>query len=263
MSTDRTARPMSILIIINYLNPSGSALGVFQKIMSPLQEATYNFGSKIKSILSFESKEELEKENQELEEKLKNSRIDQIELSRLKEENKFLKEQLNFLDTTGANYKIAKIIAYEIISENKILILNQGKNAGLKKGYPTIISGNEKNQGYLIGKIIQVEANIAKLLPITAPRSSVAAKILNTSKTTGLLSGERGLTLKMDLIPKDQKIKKGDLVITSGLENEMPEGLILGEVEEVTSAIGDFFSSAKVNPQVDFETLRMVTVILP
>ena len=66
----------------------------------------------------------------------------------------------------------------------------------------------------------------------------------------------------LDLIPQDQEINIGDLVITSGLENNIPRGLLIGEVVEVISQVGQIFKQAKIIPPFNYQNLQTLTLII-
>ena len=251
-----------LILTLVFLNLLG-VIGIFQKILSPIQGVTYSAGLKIKSFFQFKSTQELDQENQELKAGLKQALIDKTDLELLKQENEFFKKELDFIETSGFNFQVAKIIGKDIFQTKNVFIINKGTDAGIQTGLPVIISGQEKSKGYLVAKVVEVEAAISKIILITDPKSAVAAKVLGSQGTTGLVMGQRGLTLKMDLIPTDKDIKKHDLVVTSGLEEKIPSGLIIGQVEQVTSIPGDFFNQAKIKSFVDFDSLKIVTVLLP
>lgn len=254
---------ITALILSNIFGISNFLINVFQKGFAPAQNVAYNFGLKIKSRFTSPSSSELEQENTRLKEKLKKYLIDKVEFTTLKQENEYLKQELNFLNSTDYNYQIAKIIAQEFLFSKKILTINQGKLAGIEKQDPVIASGENKTHGYYLGKIINASSATSKFQLITDSKSQTAAKILGHKSTTGLVKGERGLTLSLELIPITEKIKRGDLVITSGLQNKIPEGLIIGEVEEIISIPGNLFSKAKIKPFINFDNLKIVTVLLP
>lgn len=252
-----------VLFFLNLFGVTKFAIGIFQKILTPFQQITYNVSLKIKSFFQSKSNTQLKQENFELQENLKHSLINAVEFATLKQENEFLKQQLHFLESTDSNYQVAAVIGQESSSGQKILILNKGSLAAIESNYPVIISGANKKQGYLVGKIVQVDNATSKVILITNSKSLIAAKVMGTNETTGIVKGERGLTLKMDLIPADKAIKKNDIIITSGLEPKIPEGLIIGEIEAILTQPGDFFNQAKIKPFADFDNLRIVTVLLP
>jgi len=89
----------------------------------------------------------LEKENLMLSLKLK-------ELEYLKEENEKLKKALDF----KKNYKIncigTEIITFDPSFLRRIIVVNSGKNEGIKKGMCVV-----DENGYLVGKVIETEKN--------------------------------------------------------------------------------------------------------
>jgi rod shape-determining protein MreC len=84
-----------------------------------------------------------------------------------------------------------------------------------------------------------------------------------SSEVMGILKGQFGLSLIMDLIPLDKKISPGDPVITSGLESDIPAGLLIGYVENIETSPNQLFQKATVQPLADFEGLRIVTILIP
>ena len=246
------------LVLLNQLG----VVSILQRILSPIQSYTYSAGLKIKSIFQIESKQELVEENQILKEKLEQLTIDKVSMELLKQENELLKRELNFLENSEYKYQIVKIISRETFLGKNALVLNKGSKDGIELGQPIILSSAERNQGYLIGKIIQVDDSISMAALITDPKSLIAAKTIGLNNAIGLVRGERGLTLKMDLIPSNKQIETGDLIVSSGLEEKIPEGLIIGEIEEIISSPGDFFNEAKIRSFVDFDNLKVVTVLL-
>jgi len=50
-------------------------------------------------------------------------------------------------------------------------------------------------------------------------------------------------------------------VVTSGIGQLFPRGLLLGEVEEISTSNNALFQKAKVKPMFNFQDLRLVYVI--
>ena len=68
--------------------------------------------------------------------------------------------------------------------------------------------------------------------------------------------------LQMTKIDEDDPMESGDLVITSGLGNVFPRGLIIGTLE--SRQVGDFglTQKATVKPAARFDHLREVFVVV-
>jgi len=215
----------------------------------------------------FASKNQLLEENKKLKEEKNKILLENKNLKIKQEEEKILSKQLdflNFLEEKKYNYVLCRIIGKTsdnlLITEN--LILDKGLEDGIKTGFPVIA-----DQGFLVGKIIKTEKNISYLDTILSNNSKIAAKALNAGELEqegiqGIVAGEYQLSLKMDFILPDKKIKKDDLVITSGLEFLTPRGLIIGKVREVKFEPGDFFQQAILDPLIDFDNLQIVTVLV-
>jgi len=78
-----------------------------------------------------------------------------------------------------------------------------------------------------------------------------------------LAKGEFGLSIKVELVPQDFDLKEGDLIITSGLEKDIPRGLIIGKVNRIISYENELFKSATINPLVDYGEITIISIIIP
>lgn len=99
------------------------------------------------------------------------------------------------------------------------------------------------------------------MLLVTDSQSRLAAVVQNTDLAPGLVEGQMGLSLKMDLVPREKSIKLGDVVITSGLEADIPQGLVIGSIEKITTEPQDLFQKAILKPLVALDNLNLVTVL--
>jgi len=65
------------------------------------------------------------------------------------------------------------------------------------------------------------------------------------------------------MIPKNKSIEVGDVIFTSGVEETIPSGLLLGEVSEISEDERDLFKTAKIWQPADTKNISIVNVILP
>lgn len=190
-----------------------------------------------------------------------NESLTASQLKILRDENKQLRETLDFFTTN--NYllqekkgMVANIIGGDPLAFSSILILDKGKNDGIKKGDAVI-----KGEGLLVGRIIETEDNISYLALLTNGQVKIAAMILQNENIQGIVEGYHGLGLKINLIPLDKKVNVGDLVVTSGLEKNIPKGLLIGKIEEINTESNDLFQNITLKPFVNFKDLSLVTII--
>jgi rod shape-determining protein MreC len=82
-------------------------------------------------------------------------------------------------------------------------------------------------------------------------------------RTTGVTEGDMGLTIKMQFVPQGENVKEGDIVISSGLEENIPHGLVIGKVIRVEKDSNEVWQSLVIESIVDLDELKIVSVIKP
>ncbi|AGX05687.1 MULTISPECIES: rod shape-determining protein MreC [Bacillus] len=196
-------------------------------------------------------------ENKELKGRLDQLAMLEADVQRLKDENEKLQ---TILDKKGDLSKYEPIQA-TVIARNpdrweETLIINKGEKDGLKKDMAVITAGG------LIGKVkntSNLSASV-QLLSSTDPANRISAVI--NEKIYGTIEGydTKKKLLLLKRIPYDAKIKKGEIVTTSGLGGVFPSGLPVGVVEEVVPDEFGLNQTAYVKPGADFYDIEHVMV---
>lgn len=183
--------------------------------------------------------------------------VDKAELIRLREENAELRAELRFLNQNSYISVGAEVIGRNIDPIGTTLIINQGMKAGIAKNNPVIAGG-----GHLIGKIARADEDTAIVRLLNDNASRVAATMQNRDRSVGLVEGGYGLSIRMNFIPQNEVVNQGDVVVTSGLEEGIPRGLVIGTVEVVEKTPQGPFQEAVLSPAIDFDNLALVSVIV-
>ena len=249
-----------LFILLNFILPERFLLSptrnFFLKIFSPLASRSYSSSNKTSSFLSgLKNLKNLSFENEELKRevialKLENSRLKEVDYL-----NSKLKEQLGLKDKEGSLDLIsASVISHGSSGLSSEIWLSAGKSDGVTLGEAVV--SNE----FLIGKITEVENDFSKVTLIVDP-NSVVNVILQDSRATGIVRGGVGFNLHLESVPPETNLKKGDKVITSGLGKTLPKGLIVGDIEKVTSSRSDLFQTAEIKSQLDFASLELVFIV--
>ena len=249
-----------IAIIALILHESGQLQPVedlAQYIIGPVQRSINNLvGGTADLFGTFRDARELRAENQQLREE--NSRLitENIRLKEFEAENATLRDLLKFT-SNNPNYTMlaADVIGRDPSPYVSTIMINMGENRGLKPGMPVITGGSA-----LVGRVLQVNPRTAKVQILEDVSSAVNAMIQG-SRATGLVRGQPDGTLIMELIPQEDKVQPGDIVLTSGLGGDLPRALVIGQVSGVTQRDTDLFQSAALRPAVDLNRLEVVTVI--
>lgn len=246
------------LHIIGLLSPLENGLN---RLLDPIASRIYSKGNSF----NFSYKENKEKGQLLTKINKLNKELEQVTAEKAKwqeidNENQKLKKILKFTEKNKFNKILSKIVAKESFlganNEEENIIINQGSQAGVKVGN-VIVS----EQGSVIGKIIASKKNSSEACLIINQGCRLAATIQNNDHTIGLTDGDLGLTIKMNYIPQSEKINKGDLVTTSGLEKDIPRGLLIGKVNSVNSESNEVWQSAVIDPIVNFNNLIVVIII--
>ena len=113
----------------------------------------------------------------------------------------------------------------------------------------------------VVGRVVEVTPNYARVLLGTDYNSSIDAFIQRT-RAVGRVAGQGARPMRLNYMRKDEDARPGDLVITSGLDGFFPRGLALGVVSRVNRESADMFAIVEVAPQVAFDRLEEVMVVI-
>jgi len=101
------------------------------------------------------------------------------------------------------------------------------------------------------------------MLVISDSRSAVGAQVQNENNSPGVVIGKLGLALEMQLIPQSEEITKGQIVVTSGLEENIPSGLVIGQINEIDKKTEELFQTATIESPISLERLDVLSIIIP
>lgn len=246
-----------VLLFFHSLKIFSPIEGLLTYIFKPLQAPLYKLSLILSDRNLLREKIDLITENNDLKNQINQLMTENTELKKINEENNVYLIQEDFLTKEHHEFQGAKIINKFTTDSAQIITINQGKNKNITPGL-AVISG----EGIVIGKVSEVSDNTAKITLLTSNVSKIAGQIQNKSNTPGLIIGQHGLGLKMELLPKGDEINSGDIVITSGAEEKIPKGFVIGTVDQITSLSSDLFNNATVIPPIDYSRLSIVSVIL-
>jgi rod shape-determining protein MreC len=245
-----------LLIFFNpreIFSPFRSGLSI---IAYPFQKILYFFSLKIKDGKELVSSiGELKKENERLEEENRVLLFQIVELEDLKNENDQLRKQLEFLPRSNYELQSASIIGQSATGTNSWVLIDIGENRGIKKGMAVIIS-----KGNLVGKIDDVSELSAKVNLITNPDTIINVETSQQS-ARGIIHGEFGLGVMLDMVVSNEQIEAEDKIFTSGIGGDIPRGFFVGTIKEMFISGDGLFKRASIIPAVDFSKLKFVFVV--
>ena len=179
----------------------------------------------------------------------------------LKDEVSKLKKTLD-LNTVLSDkvYKNATVINSNIDYWYDEVTIDKGKVDGIKKNMAVI------NNDGLIGKVSTVSNHVStvKLLANENMSDKISVKIkVKDSYVYGLISkySSKNNTYTVEGISENIDIPKGADVVTTGMGDTFPSGLLVGHVTKVTTDNFDLSKVALVKASVDFNNIDYVSVL--
>lgn len=198
------------------------------------------------------------------------------ELERLESENAELRNQLSdYLETKRENERLKKLLdikkdnpSYKMTPANVIkrdvnddfysFTLDEGTSRGISVNNPVITENG------LVGWVCQADASTCKVKTILSPDTKAGAAD-KQSGDNGIINGSAALCEKnktsMTTLAENNKIKKGDMIVTSGDGGVYPGGLLIGEVESVEFNSYDASRYAVIKPYEDVRYITSAAVI--
>jgi len=135
--------------------------------------------------------------------------------------------------------------------------IDRGK-ATLRAGLPVITPEG------VVGRIGRVFSPYSEIVLAVDPKSAVDVIIQRTGGR-GVLRGIAGTnyyTCRIDYLLRQEEVKVGDLVVTSGVAGVFPKDLPVGRISKVTKRTYGLYQEVEVTPSVDFTSLKEMLVIL-
>jgi len=160
-----------------------------------------------------------------------------------------LKDQTDYVSMT------ARVIGIDQKSLIKTILINKGTSHGIRNGLPVM-----NDQGVL-GRIIETSWHVSRVLLISDGNSNIDALVQGT-RVQGMLQGSGTMRCVLKYIPKTEEVKTGDLVVSSGMTEVFPKGLLLGTVIRADKKDSGLFQRIEVVPAVDFTRLEEVLVLM-
>lgn len=198
---------------------------------------------------------DIKKNNRELLEELNALKAQLGDLAELRLENERLNELLDFKRKTKMDLIAAKITGRDLFPDSDTLTINRGLDHGVTKGMAVITPAGA------VGYIVQAENDTSQVLLLTH-RYAVIDAIVQSSRARGIVHGYTSELCELRYLNRNDQVDKGDLIVTSGLDNIFPKGLPVGIVTDVQKDDFKFEQEVFLSPVVAASKLEEVFVVL-
>ena len=265
-----------LIAIIGVTNKEREELTKIEKVVGnifmPIGKTANSFGKKVSDLFTGLGEiSKLKEENESLKNHVLKLEDENRKLSNVIGKTDFLKKEANLIKNTKYNLIESQVIGKEPGSWFDRFTIDKGLNDGIKKG-DTVIQGVEIENNIisegLVGRVVDVGDNWAKVVTIVDGLSKISFKILRT-QDGGIISGnvDNKTTGSIDnkvsgyLFDDEADIIKGDKIYTSELGGAFVSDLYIGEVEKVIDDDDDMMKIIEVKPAINFKKIYKVYVI--
>jgi len=243
------------LLQLCFFHPEGALSQIVSEMTMPGKALFSKAGCGLRDLWdTLGSITTIRKENAALKEK--NAALQaEIEQTKVyKDENISLRNILELKKQWPENTIAGEIFGRDPTNWYERFDINKGRNQGVTR--KCVVMTPEG----LVGQITAVSANTSTIRTIINPRSAIPVYVVE-SGTYGILYGDGTPMGTMKYIRNIAFLQEGHLVVTSGLGEVFPQGILIGRITKVQGTVDSQSSFAKIKPFVDFDSIRHVLVV--
>lgn len=182
----------------------------------------------------------------------------EVQARQLEAENHDLRQLLGMRARVSIGSLLsAQVIARDPLALIQAVVIDRGAEDGLTSNLPVMTY-----QG-MAGRIIEVNPTTSKVLLVADVNSAVSVDVDGSdSHTSGVIRGTGDGRLLLQYVPREDALRPGDAVTTSGVGGIFPPGLLVGRIEQVRATDVGVFQEAMVQPAVRVRDLERVYVVM-
>jgi rod shape-determining protein MreC len=230
-------------------------------ILAPVQNIVSNVTFSFRKVgLSTSELMTAYRDNQALRAENEEIRQNTLNVTEIMAENVRLRSMLDYKKVANQfDFVTATVVGRDQGTWNNMIIINRGTADGITKDMPVVTAKG------LVGSVVNVYANVAKVHLVLDSRSAVGALVQRPeSRVAAIVEGSSVSPLmpKMVNIARDADVIKSDKLVTSGFGGIYPKGILIGEVIDIVNEEGGLLKYASIKTAVDFDRLEEVMVIV-
>ena len=171
-------------------------------------------------------------------------------------ENQALRQQLSLGKKVDQSLILTKSAGIIERGSEKYLLITSGSSDGVKIGQIALASQ------VLVGRVVEVDEH-SSLIEMPQTSNSIIPVVIRSDDgvTKGVVKASFNLTARIDQVLPDEKLKKGDTIITSGEGGTYPPDVVVGKVGEVEKSDQQVFQSASIISPWEISELETIFVM--
>lgn len=258
---------VALVIILSHAllgGRAGAGRNVTGNMSTPVKKAASSVLEWLEGIYGYIYEyDQLVAENNELRAQLAEARQEAVQAAEYEEENVHLRELLNFKEKhTDYQLEPSKLISWTASNWSSTFTISKGSSNStleLEVGDCVITE-----YGALVGQIVEVGDTWSTVRSIVDSEINVGA-LVGQSQAAAMCIGDFALMqtqqLKLTYLTDGAQLLEGDAVLSSGKGENIPQGLVIGYIDEVLSESGGQTIYGVVSPACDLDTLSAVYIL--
>ena len=227
---------------------SAAANPIYTVVQTPYQLWSWVTGS-------FADRGRLRAENAQLTEQLRVTRTQMLRFEALNEENRRLREIREASKGVSERTLIAEIINVSVQPFRHMVVINKGADDGVFRGQPVLDAFG------VVGQVMQVGKSTATLILITDTEHAVPVQVnRNGIRSIAMGTGETA-KLSLPYLTVESDVQRGDLLVSSGLDEIFPAGYPVATVTKVERNSTDTFALVEAKPLAQLDRDREVLLL--
>jgi rod shape-determining protein MreC len=169
--------------------------------------------------------------------------------------NQRLEKLLGMKNSIKAPVVTVSVIGEDLNSWFRTVVIDQGSSGGIAEGMAVVAADG------VVGQIVKVAPTTSRVLLLTDHTSGIAATI-QRSRARGVVKGKGEGLCSLEFTTREEDVKVGDIVITSGIGGVFLKGIPIGEVTMVKRGEYGIFQTVIIRPLVRLAHLEEALVVL-
>lgn len=204
----------------------------------------------------FSSRRSLRHENDRLKDLLLSQGGALQRLDALTAENKRLRSLFEGAQGQEFEYRFAELLQVDLDPFSHKILIDRGFLDGVNRGQ-AVIDGEG-----VMGQVEEVHPHFSRVRLISDPNHALPVQINRTGlRTIAFGSGETG-NLSLSSVPRQADVRKGDLIVTSGMGDRFPGGYPVARVTTIDREEGKTFAQVEASPLAALGRGREVLLIV-
>lgn len=235
------------VVTVSSANPNQPDLvtPILSHTVRPLQKAIHAVGSAMRHLqFNYVVFKDLWNENANLKAQIATLEAERNRLFEAKLANDRLMELLEIRTRILRESVAATVISNSASSWFRTITVDKGSAAGIHQGMAVITPRG------VVGKVVSVDENTAKVLLLTDHKSGLDI-ITQRTRVRGIVSGSVDGEPIVKYMGRNEDVRAGDRLITSGLDGTFPKGLLVGTIVDIEDEAPGLFQRVRVSLAVD------------